>query len=89
MAQSDFKFIPNKNFGKVPTSNANAANRNIKRIVDSSKSDDQKAREISNEFKKAYAGTGFDMSQALNPRFIKDMLKKGQIPEVTDKAPKW
>ncbi|MBD8028990.1 hypothetical protein [Corynebacterium gallinarum] len=86
---TDFKFTPSKNLGKVSTSKANAANRNIKRIADSSKSDDQKAREISAEFKTAYAGTGLDMSQAVNPKFVKDMLKKGQIPEVSDKAPEW
>jgi len=83
------RFIPNKNFGKVSTSKANTANQNIKRIAESSKSDDQKAREISAEFQKAYAATGFDMSQVVDTKYVKRMLKKGQIPEVTDKAPTW
>lgn len=76
LAKAEFKFTPNKSFGKVSTSKPNVTNRNINHIAASSKSIEQNAREISAEFNKAYAGTGLDMSQAINPKFVKDMLKK-------------
>lgn len=75
----------NKDFGKISASKANSANAKIKRIADSSKSTDQKAREIEKVFSDVYKGTGLDVTKAFDKKAIKKMLDSGQLPIVSDK----
>lgn len=74
-----------KDFGKISTSKANSANAKIKRIADSSKNNDQKAREIEKVFADTYKGTGLDVTKAFDKKVVKKMLDSSQLPIVSDK----
>lgn len=77
----------NKNFGKVSPSKARTANAAIRKIAESDKSVEQKAKAIALEFDKAYKGTGLDKLGTSQIDTFKKMLKAGQLPEVSDKKP--
>ena len=82
----DFKF--NKNFGKVSTHKANTANKNIHKIMESSKTLDQKVTAIVREFNTAYKGTGLENFGDAIKDTIKKMVKDGIAPNVSDMHPK-
>lgn len=77
----------NKDFGKVSTSKKNTANKNIERIMSTNSSADQKANAIIREFENAYKGTGLEGIWKAQKKLFKEMIQKGQAPNVNDANP--